>query len=50
MESRQRLELTAHGATNNYGNIQMAVDLMVIPRSFSSSRVSVKRMSLQKPS
>ena len=25
--------------------IEMAVDLMVIPRSFSSSRVSVKRMS-----
>lgn len=37
------MEVTSSLSISKY--IEMAVDLMVIPRSFSSSLVSVKRMS-----
>lgn len=37
------IALTSSFSTSKY--MEMAVDLMVIPRSFSSSRVSVNRMS-----
>lgn len=37
------MALTSSLSTSKY--IEMAVDLIVMPRSFSSSRVSVNRMS-----